>query len=160
MSGSAGGMVWYGEQKATMDDVLELYSFLSVPHVQGGFTVPGTPVEHISIDPLSVCGRYDKDWNSMSYAMKGERNPSGGAGSVSYETQHVGAGVEFAKEPIWCYIDGQLVKEVPPNCGAHHYSDEHGTNQEGPAPGSEAESLLGDGSYVYNSTEELYEIEQ
>jgi hypothetical protein len=105
-----------------------------------------------------MVGRYHPD-----YTVDGDKSKWGGTGSDTYELQRVGGiggGVSFTRDRIWHYnADNQLVKEMPGDSGEHHYDVDREVNVVGPAPGSHAAGLLGNGRYIWNSTDELYEIE-
>jgi hypothetical protein len=131
--GESAGMVWYGMDEATEEDVQEIRDFLNN--------------QEAAIDELSVCGRHAREWNSNGYDSVGERNPNGGEGSAVYEQQKVGMdNVQFAKEPIWFYTaDGDLIKDIPPNAGAYHQkhiSDGYYDNIAGPEPDSPSHRWL------------------
>lgn len=152
----SGGKVWMETYPTTLDHMKESLVYYSQPHALGATPMPGTPPSEQSYDKLSMVGRYDRRYNSFFYAVDGKRNPAGGEGSDTYELQHVGKGVKLTNEPIWFFnSDGDMVKEVPVN-GYHRTSDD--VNREGPEPGSEAEKLLGDGSYQWDAENALWII--
>jgi hypothetical protein len=150
--GESAGMVWYGLPPATEDDVAEIKAFLNRPDA--------------AIDQMSLVGRYDKTWNSEGFASVDERNPNGGEGSHTYETQKCGGGdnVWFAKDKIWYYTDESktvMLKGIPvENAGAYyqqHMSDGYVDNVAGPEPGSPADIGLGDGVFGWNGTRGWYQ---
>lgn len=138
------GMVWMGKEEATDADLDELFEMMD---------------GKVAVDKMSLVGRHAPNYNSYFYHVTEQQNPNGGKGSKTYEHQKVGSGVDFTDEPIW-HINaaGTMVKDVPPNCGAHHYNSEEGVNYAGPEPGSEAEKLLGDGQYKWGEGRGLYLI--
>jgi len=151
----SGGKVWTQKEPVTLEQLKESIEYYSKPHALGATPVPGIPPSEQSYDKLSMVGRYDRRYNSFFYAVDGKRNPTGGEGSDTYELQYVGRGVKLSQEPVWFFKDGEYVKEVPVN-GYHTTSED--VNREGPEPGSEAESLLGDGHYEWDSNEALWLI--
>jgi len=148
--GDGDGMVWYGLERATLDDIQEIKDFRES--------------DDTGIDKMSLCGRYDRNWNSASYASMDMRNPNGGLGSVTYEHQHINHDqVQFAKEPRWHYnADGEFVKEVPADCGAYHRVDlgeGYYDYYSGPEPESPAAEELGNGHYIFHWLHKWYEVE-
>jgi len=152
-----GGMVWMEHEAITREQFKESVEYFSDRHTFGATPVPGTPPSEQRYDKLSMVGQYDRSYNSFFYAVDGKRNPNGGEGSDTYELQHVGKGVKLSQEPVWFFKDGEYVKEVPVN-GYHLAAD--GCNYEGPEPGSEAETLLGDGYYEWDADAALWIIVQ
>ncbi len=150
------GWVWMGNKPCTQADVQHLADWLG--EQWGGEVKP----EHLVLDPFALSGKrhilYTTYWCRATGAQA-----TGGAGSVAYETKRTGDGVLFAKTEIWHYdAEGDLVNALPANCGAYHVVDVGGGYQDihaGPAPGSEAEALLGKGYYRWSKNKLLYMIE-
>ena len=150
--GESAGMCWYGVDPATPEDIQEIRDFLNQPDA--------------AIDQMSLCGRYDRNWNTNGYSSVGEANPNGGEGSHTYETQKCGRGVNvwFAKEDIWYYTDEsktEMVKGIPPeNAGAYYrqnMGDGYYDNVAGPEPDSPADKSLGDsGQFGWNNVRAWY----
>ncbi len=156
----SGGMVWQECEPITMEQYKESIEFYSQPWAAGATPMPGTPPSEQHYDKLSMVGRYHKKYNSFFYAVDGKRDPDGGLGSKTYEMQHVGGYYPdnlkvSLHETVWFYRGSEYVKEVTPR--GYHLAD-NGANYEGPRPGSEAEALLGDGTYSWDEEEELYII--
>ena len=151
----SGGMVWMEHERITMEQFKQSVEYFSQPHALGATPMPGTPPSEQKYDKLSMVGQYDRSYNSFFYAVDGKQNPSGGEGSDTYELQYVGNGVKLSQEPVWFFRGDEYVKEVPVN-GYHYAAD--GCNYEGPEPGSEAEKLLGDGSYQWDAENALWVI--
>lgn len=147
--GESAGMVWYGLDQCTPEDIKEIKEFIGSPDT--------------AIDKLSLPGRYHPDWNSVGYASVGERNPNGGLGSVTYEQQKTGTdNVRFAKEPIWYYTaDGDLIKDIPPEAGAYYkrdMGDGYYDNVEGPEPDSPADKWRAGGEYYWDDENQWYQV--
>ena len=151
-----GGMVWFGYEQCTTKDQQDWVDFLNT---DGG----NRTIDDVKWDYDSFVGRFHKDWTSLHYTHSTGGSKPGGLGSHTYETQHVGAGVQFAKAPIWHYTaEGALVKELPENAGAYHSVDVGGgysDNHAGPAPDSPAAEYLGGGDYYFNESDGWYEVE-
>jgi hypothetical protein len=153
------GFVWFGTHPVTSDDIWDLYNYLT----SSPDSTWQDPVEMFAngahLDRLSLVGTYHPDWSSHNNQRLDASMRDGGRGSDIYMKQRVGDGVDFTKEPIWfVHPEHGMVKEIPPNCGAH-YTDWDSVNRAGPEPGSEAFKRLGSGTYVWNSTAGMYEIE-
>ena len=140
-----------GVNPYTQEDVEELIEVLN----STGWAATDDP----AIDPFTRNGRYHPRWTTYLDLMEGTQ-ANGGKGSKVYETQHTGDGVSFAKKDMW-YDDpvtGESHKGIPPDCGAYHVDYSSDNNVAGPRPGSEAEALLGDGHYAWDSRKEWYYI--
>ena len=156
--GTTEGFVWFGYEAATKEDQQAWCDFLNNEKAGGG----DHTIENTAWDEASMVGRYHPDWTSNFYSKASGGDKPGGLGSHTYETQHVGAGVQFAKAPIWHYTaEGEFVKEIPADAGAYHpvdvgggYSDNHA----GPAPDSDAAVYLGDSFYYFDETDCWYEV--
>jgi len=163
MSPPTDGWVYMGNEPMTEEDRQNLYDWLETTGMKDSY---GSP-QDIQIDKLSQVGLLHRDWSSHWAEYQKATNdgyvPQGGLGSTVYEDQHVGAGVDFAKESIW-YTDsdtGESVKDIPPNCGAHHDRNMGGGYWDaysGPEPGSEAEKLLGESHYEWDPKNGWYVI--
>ena len=111
-----------------------------------------------SIDAMSLCGRWHKEWNSAGYASESMQNPNGGLGTPTYENQKVNNDdVQFSKTSMWHYdYDGNFVNSVPGRCGEYHkvdLGDAAYNYYAGPAPDSPAAIEVGDdGKYGWNGT--------
>lgn len=143
---SGSGFVWFGKYAAKPSDYDALNKMM-------GYEAP--------VQEQSVVGRYHPDWNSAWYVTVEPHRRPGGKGSRPYEAQWCGDGVRFIKERIWHFNDeGNMVKEVPANCGAYHrvYDGDGYLNYAGPTPGSEADTLLGTQSYNWDEDYEWYYV--
>ena len=150
-----GGMVWFGYEECTKEDQQDWVDFVNSG--KGSMTI-----DDFEWDYASFVGRYHPDWTSHHYSNTSGGDKPGGLGSFTYETQHVGAGVQFAKAPIWHYTaEGEYVKEFPADAGAYHSVDVGGgysDNHAGPAPDSDAAAYLGDSHYYFDETDCWYEV--
>ena len=148
--GTTDGFVFMGDNRVTIEDFQKLEVYLE-----------RDDFDRDSVDGLSLCGLLHRDWNSNFYSKASGGNKPGGLGSEKYETQYVGDGVKFNKEPIWFNTAaGELVKEIPEQGYHTTYSDSGDADSyEGPEPGSEADSLLGDGLYKWDEQNGFYIIE-
>jgi hypothetical protein len=148
------GWVFFGLEPVTEEDIQALVDLIN-PEGLLDFMY--------STDEASLVGRHHRDWSSNFYATVEPHQRPGGLGSPTYERQLVGAGVQFAKEPIWHYnTDGQFVKEIPADMGAYHtyiWPDGYSDNIAGPEKGSEAETLLDGGSYGWDEEAQYYIIQ-
>lgn len=155
------GMVFYGLDKATQEDLDTLNDYLSG-------TRPGSVnLEWKDVDHRALVGRYHAKWSNYWYDNDPNVEPHqkpGGLGSDTYERQLVGYGVEFAKEPIWHYdAEGNFIKAIPANMGAYHkynWPDGYSDLIAGPEPESEAAILLNGGSYGWDDEAQYYIIEE
>lgn len=155
------GMVWFGFEPPTDDDYLDLYHYMtSAP--ESTWTLADF-YDNVHFDVYSLVGRWHPLWNSNWNRNKSNlpATSSGGLESDVYQRQRVGSGVKFAKEPVWHYNpEGNLVKEVPDNCGAYHYDSDREVNVAGPQPGSQADLLLGRrGKYYWDEENQYWEID-
>jgi hypothetical protein len=155
------GMVWYGYEPPTEEDYIGLYhDMTSSP--ESTWTLEDF-YANVHFDVLSLVGRWHPEWNSNWNQHKSNLpdTSSGGLGSDVYKRQRVGSGVKFADEPVWHYNPaGDLVKEVPDNCGAYHYDSQREVNVAGPQPDSQAAMLLGRrGRYYWDDKNQYWEIE-
>ena len=154
------GFVFMGMYPCTEDDFQGLFDYLTSSPESTWETLEDMWRAGVHVDRLSLVGKYHPDWSSAWQKVK-SGSPQGGVGSTTYEKQRCGAGVKFTRKAVWCYPDyesNELDRVVPSNY-AYHYSEQRGTNVMGPEPGSEAERLLGDGTYVWNEERAMWEIE-
>lgn len=149
-AGKDGGMVWIGKEPATMSDYEALKQGLG---------------DNVQVDMRSIVGLYNIRWTSAWNQQNPNAIPMGGEGSVAYELKlvgEVGNGVQFTKDPIWYYdSDGNLVKGIPPECGAYHQKyvgDGYYDNFEGPEPGSIAAKMHRGGEYYWDDVRKLYDV--
>lgn len=99
------GMVWYAGRPMTPEDEVWLRS-------QPGFG------EETLIDQNSVCGRWDKDWNTANAISRGEQASEGGEGSRMYMEQNLLDGVDMKHEEIYHYMEdtgdpGTYTRDIP-----------------------------------------------
>ena len=144
------GYVFMGLEPVTQEDYDKLSAYT------------GKPVTEADCDAPSLVGRHHPDWNSHFYESVEPHQRPGGLGSDTYREQKVGDGVKFATKAIWhTNAEGNMVKEIPGDCGEYHtvmYPGGYADNFVGPAPESQAEERLGDGSYYFDDNHEWYAI--
>lgn len=119
----------------------------------------------VKVDPLSLPGRWDREWNAQIW-LRGESTSDkpGGLGSHTYEVQKVGEGVEFRDDreaifhvaPDGNYVYGVLDYD---RTGTAFHRNEYHTTVAGPKPGSAAEELLGSGAYYWDAENDWWEID-
>lgn len=150
------GMVYVGLEPATKADFDALAAYVGDRDYE--------------IDERSLRGRFHPLWSTAYYEIyPDDPLKPGGRGSHTYETQLLGANgggdIEFRPEdqqaifhynPEGEYVHGEIDY---PNTGRGFHKDASGAHRAGPRPGSEAQEILGDGSYVWNKQLELWEVE-
>ena len=141
------GFVYMGLEPMTDDDVQALREY--------------TRQSDPKIDRLSTKGRWNRNWICRETSLQ----HMGGEGSETYESQMCGQGVHFkprtGQEPIF-HVDpeGNYVHGVVdyPRLGTSYHIDDYNSTVAGPRPDSEADTVLGDSTYVWDDDLALWTI--